>query len=190
MNASNQPSTSYDDVPYPDFVHPKTNPDCIHAIARLLGMPPTDVARGRVLELACGQGGNLISLASCFPDAEFLGIDLSARHIEAGRDRITRLGIPNIKLETLSITDLSDDVGEFNTIIAQGVYSWVPDDVREAILTICHKHLAPHGVAFIGYNTYPGWHQKQMVREMMQYHTLGIENAQKRVRLLRNCSSR
>ena len=28
----------------------------------------------------------------------------------------------------------------------------------------------PHGVAYVSYNTYPGWHMREMVRHMMRYH--------------------
>ena len=44
------------------------------------------------------------------------------------------------------------------------------------MLKICAQNLLPHGVAIVSYNTYPGWHQRQMVREMMLYHTRGIED--------------
>jgi methyltransferase-like protein len=46
----------------------------------------------------------------------------------------------------------------------------VPAKVRDKILSICQHNLAPQGVAYVSYNTLPGWHLRAPVREMMLYH--------------------
>jgi len=58
-------------------------------------------------------------------------------------------------------------MGEFDFIICHGVYSWVPDEVQEAILAACGRLLSPTGVAYVGYNTYPGWRAKEIGRGAM-----------------------
>jgi len=78
--------------------------------------------------------------------------------------------VKNLELRHMSITDVGDDFGEFDYIIAHGVFSWVPRAVQEKILEICGKHLSPNGVAYISYNTYPGWHMRGMIRDMMNIH--------------------
>ncbi len=170
--------TSYEAVPYPDFVHPRTNPDSIAAMARLFGAdaPSPLLEPCRVLELGCGQGGNLISLASLYPESQFLGIDLSPGHIAAGRAAVGHLMFDNIELKQGDLANfpsgfdgLTSDT-RFDYILVHGVYSWVPDDVREQVLRICHDHLSNRGIALISYNTLPGWHTKGMVREIVQYH--------------------
>jgi len=50
------------------------------------------------------------------------------------------------------------------------VYSWVPPAVQDQLLAICQAHLAPQGVAYVSYNTYPGCHIRDMVRDMMRFH--------------------
>jgi hypothetical protein len=35
---------------------------------------------------------------------------------------------------------------------------------------VCSRHLAPDGVGYISYNTYPGWHLRGMIRDMMCHH--------------------
>jgi hypothetical protein len=47
------------------------------------------------------------------------------------------------------------------------VYSWVPHEVQNVILAACGKLLSPSGVAYVGYNTYPGWKAKEIVRDAM-----------------------
>jgi methyltransferase-like protein len=53
--------------------------------------------------------------------------------------------------------------------------------LREALLQLVSDALAPTGVAFISYNVFPGWRIAGMVREMLRYHTLGIDDLTARV---------
>ena len=142
-----------------------------YTIARLFGLEATDFRTARVLELGCASGGNLIPLAAIYPDAEFLGIDLSARQIEQGIKDIDAIGLSNIRLQHYSIMDIDETLGKFDYIITHGVYSWVPDEVQDKILNICHQNLMANGIAYISYNTLPGWNAVKSVREMMLYHT-------------------
>jgi len=166
---------AYDAVPYPDFVHPRTDPDSIASMARLHGFIAADPRNSRILELGCGQGGNLISLASMYPESRCVGIDLSAGHIASGKSTIDRLGLTNIRLRAGDVCNFPfDDLdveGEstFDFILVHGVYSWVPEEVRRHLLRIARNHLSPRGVAFFSYNTYPGWHSKGLVRDMVRY---------------------
>src|SRR4051812_41655243 len=141
-------------------------------------MSPAPVDRCRVLELGCAGGGNLLPMAETLPQSTFFGIDLSPVQIGHGQRIIRALGLTNLRLEAMSILDVPEDFGEFDYIIAHGVYSWVPPAVQQKILDLCAAHLAPQGVAYLSYNTYPGWHLRQMAREMMLYHVAGIESPQ------------
>ena len=62
---------------------------------------------------------------------------------------------------------LAGDVprGQFDYIIAHGFYSWVPSDVRAHMWRVLKGHLAPHGVAYISFNTLPGYHLNLIARE-------------------------
>src|SRR5262249_37832855 len=95
------------------------------------------------------------------------------------------LGLHNLVLQQIDILDFPRDAGEFDYIIAHGIYSWVPEVVRDKVLGICKAHLAPHGVAFVSYNTYPGWRIRQMMREMMQYHAAAFADPQEQIRQAR-----
>jgi methyltransferase-like protein/SAM-dependent methyltransferase len=164
-------TTSYDEVPYPSFPLAQTHPDRLATLATLFGMSVPPVERCRVLELGCADGGNLIAMAEGLPEGRFLGIDFSGRQIATGRANLEAVGLTNVELRHASILDLGDDLGSFDYIICHGVYSWVPRPVQDKILAICRRHLDPCGVAYISYNTYPGWHAREAVRRMMRYHT-------------------
>jgi SAM-dependent methyltransferase len=164
-------STDYDAVPYPSFSYPQSHPDRLATLATLFGMPPPPVDRCRVLEIGCASGGNLIPMAEGLPGSEFVGIDLSARQVATGQAAVEDLGLKNIRLRRLDILDVTPDLGRFDYVIAHGVYSWVPAPVRHKLLDLCGELLAPHGIAYVSYNTFPGWHARESVREMVQYHT-------------------
>ncbi len=174
--------TSYDVIAYPSYTHPQTHPDRLAVIGRLFGLEPASVNRCRVLELGCGNGSNLIPMACGFSESEFVGIDLAGQPIAQGRQAIRELGLKNVTLLHGSVTEFAADQGTFDYIIAHGLFSWVPPHVREAVLALCRKHLAPHGIAFISYNALPGSHLRTMLREMMLFHVRGFESPPERVR--------
>src|SRR5262249_13837100 len=81
-----------------------------------------------------------------------------------------RLGLQNLDLLAMSIMDVDQRLGTFDYIVCHGVYSWVPEPVRDKILAICGELLAPDGIAYVSYNTYPGWHARGLIRDLISYH--------------------
>lgn len=175
----------YDEVLYNNCAILHSHPNRLAVMASLLGLEPAPVERCRVLELGCGDGTNLIPMAHALPESRFLGVDLAGLPVAKGRDMIKELGLHNIALERMDILDFPKDAGKFDYIIAHGIYSWVPEPVRDKILEITGAHLASHGVAYVSYNTYPGWRIRQMMREMMQYHTAECSDALQKIRQAR-----
>jgi methyltransferase-like protein len=90
-----------------------------------------------------------------------------------------------VELLHKSILDVGRDDGVFDYIICHGVYSWVPSQVQDKILEICDRNLAPNGVAYVSYNTYPGWFLRGMVRRMMCYHARQFQDPQTQVQQAR-----
>ncbi|HYP53510.1 MAG TPA: class I SAM-dependent methyltransferase, partial [Pyrinomonadaceae bacterium] len=173
--------SGYDEILYEGYAFPQTHPDRLATVATLAGMRPAPVARCRVLELGCGDGGNLIPMALTLPESEFVGIDLGARHIEKGAELVSRLGLKNVSLRRADVLDVGEEFGRFDYVIAHGFFSWVPPEPREKALAVCRANLAPHGVAFVSYNTKPGFHIRRMLREMMLFHTRHATTARERI---------
>jgi methyltransferase-like protein/SAM-dependent methyltransferase len=144
-------------------------------------MSPQPIDRCTVLELGCADGGNLITMAELLPGSTLLGVDLSARQIAQGEQTLRALGLENVILRKASILDLPNDLGPFDYILCHGVYSWVPANVREQILRFCRQNLAEQGVAYLSYNTYPGWHGREAVRRMMRFHVRNTKNPQEAI---------
>ncbi len=174
-------STSYDQIPYPSLPFAQTHPDRLATLAALFGMKPPPLAGCRVLEIGCASGGNLIPFAEQIPGVECVGVDLSARQIAEGQRIVDSLGYQGIRLVAGSVEDIDASFGQFDYILCHGVYSWVPGSVQEAILHVCRERLQPEGIAYISYNTLPGWRMRGMIRDLMRHHALGFPSPQQQV---------
>lgn len=181
MRTPSQRRSSYDDVPYESSSFPQTHPDRLATLARLFGLTPAPVDRCRVLELGCAMGANLVPMAFNLPGSEFVGVDSSEREVVVARESVAALGLTNVRIEHASILDVDRGWGEFDYLICHGVYSWVPEPVQEKILAIAATNLAPHGIAFVSYNTFPGWHMRGAIRHMMGYHASQFEGIPERI---------
>ncbi len=174
-------SISYDQVPYNSSPFRQTHPCHLATMGILFGMELPRVSTCRVLELGCAAGGNLIPMAQDLPEGEFVGIDLSARQIGDGQQQIQQLGLPNIRLTNQSIMDVDEGWGQFDYVLCHGVFSWVPSDVQRKILDIGRQNLRPNGIQYVSYNTYPGWHLRAVVRDMMRYHVATMTQPQTKI---------
>ena len=175
----------YDRLPYPSMPFADTQPSRLAALATLFGLDPPGIADANVLELGCAAGGNIIPLAARFPRSRFTGIDLSRRHIDDGRLRAAALGLTNVSLEQADLATLDLSGQRFDYIICNGVFSWVPQPVQEAIFRLCREALSPEGVATISYNVLPGWHMRMVIRDLCLYHAGTEGTPQHRVALAR-----
>jgi methyltransferase-like protein/SAM-dependent methyltransferase len=134
-----------------------------------------------VLELGCASAGNLIPMAFNLPRSEFVGVDLSRHQVDDANAVIRRLGLTNIRVEHASILEVDASWGDFDYILCHGVFSWVERDVQDRIFEIARDRLTPAGVAYVSYNTYPGWHLRESVRHMMRYHAGQFDTAPEQV---------
>jgi methyltransferase-like protein/cyclopropane fatty-acyl-phospholipid synthase-like methyltransferase len=172
------PSEKHADLPYSDSIFNQSNPDKMAALATLQGVKATPVERARVLELGCGNGSNLISIASNLPGGQFVGVELTEAKAAEAKARVAEFGLKNVEIKHFADFELPAHVGEFDYIIANGIFSWVSTELQEKILQVCQKHLTEKGIACISYNTYPGWHFRGAVRGMVQYYTNNISEPQ------------
>ncbi|HEX3623896.1 MAG TPA: class I SAM-dependent methyltransferase [Verrucomicrobiae bacterium] len=179
------PVTEYDKFAYPSAVYGQTHPDRLSVIAMLMGLPAANIERARVLELGCGDGNNIIAMACTLPNSKFYGLDLAGEPIRRGKELVAALDLKNVTLRQMNLLEAPGDLGTFDYIIAHGLYSWVPESVREKILALCHDHLAENGVAYISYNAYPGNHIRDLARRIMQFHVRQFSEPPEQIRQAR-----
>lgn len=171
----------YDRTQYTSNAFYYSSPGHLRATAHLYGVETVPIEKARVLELGCAAGGNLLPFVLAYPEALATGIDLSPLQIEQGQKFVRDLGIKNLDLRAMSLTEIDTGFGEFDYIIVHGVFSWVPPEVRQAILRICRENLSPKGLAYISYNTYPGWKAGDIVRDAMLLHSHSASTDQEKL---------
>ncbi len=175
-------SNSYDIVRYPSWPVYNTHPARLGVVNALFGLPFVPFAGRRVLEIGCGNGVNLMSMAIGAPGAEFVGIDLAEKPIAYGRALAEAAGLTNVHLNAEDVRSAGAGMGLFDYIICHGVYAWVPPPVRDAIMALIGATLGENGVAFLSYNADPGCRIRQILRDLMLDHVSGADEPEERVK--------
>lgn len=174
----------YDETPYVDHVFEQLDLSRLLGMARLFQLGPDahHLDEVRVLDLACASGKHLRQQAALYPDVQFTGVDFSSAEIEIGQKAIVESGATNVELINADLREFEVTPGDYDVVICHGAFSWVPDDVKERIFEVSRTALKRHGVAVIAYLTYPGWKQREAVRELLAFRAHEIENPRERVR--------
>jgi SAM-dependent methyltransferase len=162
-------TNAYDQTPFDGAPCAPSHPDSVGAIARLFGLTAPAASACRVLELGCGAGDNLIPIAAAFPGSTFVGLDLSEVQLETGRTTSAALNLRNLSLRHADIAALPSDLGTFDFIIVQGVFSWVEPPVQEALFAAARALLTEQGVAFVSYLALPGASAGQALSETLKW---------------------
>ncbi len=146
---------------YPAMSHPSADPAVNVVAARLAGLEPANPANARILEIGCGTGHHLLPLAKRWPRSEFLGVDFSEKAISLACQRAETAELGNARFYPASILGFESGEPGFDFIIAHGVFSWVPDDVKIGLLRFLRGNLAPSGLAVVSFNVKAGWRERQ-----------------------------
>ena len=183
---------NYDRLPYLKLAFPQTHPDLLAVMGRLFGMQTSPADNCRVLELGCASGTNLLQMAYYLPNSSFLGVDLSQVQIAEAKETAAQLELTNVDFQHRNIMEIDESFGKFDYIVCHGVFSWVPPDVQDRIMTIARENLSENGIAYLSYNVYPGWYSLRSIRELMLFHGGHFEDPDQRLRqaksILKLCS--
>lgn len=177
--------TIYKELGYKSYPFPFTTPAYLEAYGTLVGLKPPTAKTARVLELGATYGGNIISQAAHNPEATFVGIELSQDQVEKGNKIIEDAKLDNVSLVQGDILNFDESMGTFDYIIAHGFYSWISDEMKDKLLDIISNHLADNGIAYVSYNTYPGWHTMEEVRQLMLFANRGHDESTHKEKVLR-----
>ena len=178
-------TNAYDLIRYPSLPFWRTYPAGLAALAALYGKPFAPLAGARVLEIGCGEGVNLLNIALWAPTAECVGVDLAQAPIAIAEASAEAAGLANVRFHVQDILDMDDRLGAFDYVIANGVYAWVPDAVREKLMRVVGGLLSPNGLAFISYNAYPGCRLRLVLRDLLLDATRGLVEPDEKLRVSR-----
>ncbi|SUU38411.1 cyclopropane fatty acyl phospholipid synthase [Actinobacillus seminis] len=174
MAITHQAPNEYDRIPYRSKGFYRSSPVRMATVGTLFGLESIQMKKARILELGCSYGGNIIPFAVNFPQSKVVGVDLSKVQVDEGNRIIAEMGLKNIELKAMNMLDIDEKFGEFDFIICHGVFSWVPDIVKEHILKIVKTNLASNGLAYVSYNTYPGWKLNDILKDGMRFRVQSL----------------
>ena len=132
---------------------------------------------GRVLEVACGTGRNLVAIGRHYPEARLFGFDISTEMLTTARGSIEKAGMGRrARLAEGDACDFDPEAlfGEeaFDRIVLSYSLSMIPDwkgAVAEAL-----AHLAPGGelhiVDFGDQARLPAWFRRMLVAWLEKFH--------------------
>ena len=147
----------YSERSYPALSHPVTDPARLAVTARIGGLQRLPLPEAcRVIEFGCASGHNLLPLAARYPESQFTGLDYSESAIRSAREAARAAGLENVLFEVADLEHWRPS-HPCDYLIAHGVFSWVPDEVKARVLDLCVQVLSESGVACVSYNTLPGW---------------------------------
>lgn len=101
----------------------------------------------RILDAGCGTGVGTEYLVHLNPQAQVVGIDLSAGALAVAKERCQRSGANRVEFHHLSLYDVGQLPGEFDLINCVGVLHHLPDPIR-GIQSLAPK-LAPGGLMHV-----------------------------------------
>ena len=166
-------TTAYDEVRYSNFPYAQTHPDRLRDgrdPARARAARPVHRARAgdrlRRRRQPAGDGGG----DAGHPRASGWISPPTADRRRAAR-RSPRSGSTNVEFRQGDVRELTNgQLGEFDYIVAHGVYGWIPEEARDALLATIKASLAPDGIAYVSFNAQPGGYFRRMLRDAGLWH--------------------
>jgi SAM-dependent methyltransferase len=168
------------DIGYPNAFNREMTPTWLAMTALLMGHRPPDLTkRFRYADLGCGNGATAITVAATCSDAEVWGYDFNPAHVESARRLAAQAGLDNATFVETSFADLARhadrDLPEFDFMVCHGVLSWISPANRHSVIELIGRRLRPGGLAYLGYNTTPGWAAMLPIRALMRMLVLGCQ---------------
>jgi SAM-dependent methyltransferase len=123
------------------------------------------------LELGFGQGLS-INIHAAAHDGEFWGTDFNPTQAAHARALADASG-SGARLLDDSFSELTAraDLPEFDVIALHGVWSWISEENRRAVVALIRRKLRVGGIAYVSYNCLPGWAPAMPLRHIMTLHS-------------------
>jgi len=97
-----------------------------------------------ILDIACGSGVNIIELSKLYKGIDYVGVDISKKALDLGKEYISKSGIENIQLFEANLYSLDNLLNEkFDvTLFIQTLFAMEdPFDVLNIIINHTKKYL-------------------------------------------------
>jgi SAM-dependent methyltransferase len=116
-------------------------------------------------DIACGTGLMMLDYAKEFPEAKFIGYDLSATSVGLVNKTLDAEKVTNARAHEQNIMAL-EQASEFDYIVSWGTVHHLPDPRRG--VAVLSRALKPGGILRLGVYGYYGNWERRIQREMMR----------------------
>lgn len=164
MHRSEDPRTGADSA---HGYHRHLNPAELRLAALAAGYAPTRGDDFSYLELGFGQGVS-VGFHAAATTGTYWGTDANPGHAERARALAAASGAQaHLSDDAFWEFAVRSDLPDFDYIALHGVWSWITDESRDVIVDLIRRKLKPGGIAYVSYNTAPGWAPYVPVRQLM-----------------------
>ncbi len=124
-------------------------------LPELNGLKDVLDAGGTVLEVGCGTGRHLVQIATAFPNARSVGVDIDPTGMEAATKAVDKAGIADrVRLVTGRVEDAAPDASVAAVVMIEVLHEIAPD-IRPSVIEACYRVLQENGWLLIIDETYP-----------------------------------
>ncbi|CAH0300245.1 class I SAM-dependent methyltransferase [Roseomonas sp. CECT 9278] len=169
------------DVRYVAAFDPVVSPARLHLAATLAGAAwaPRDRERLSVLDIGCGRGLTPIILAAANPGWQVTGLDLQPAHVAEAEDIAADAGLDNARFIEADLAGFDEAraarlLPAADIVLCHGVWTWVPDVVREGIVALLRACVKPGGIVVMGYNALPAQAPYIVLQRLLQDAVRGV----------------
>lgn len=128
-------------------------------------------ARGTACELGFGQGVS-VNIHAAASSTRWFGNDFNPAQAAFAQELAGVAGAgAQLSDESFEQFCQRDDLPDFDYIALHGIWSWVSEENRALIVDFLHRKLKVGGVAYISYNTQPGWAAMMPLRDLLSEHS-------------------
>lgn len=140
---------------------------------------PADRERLTVIDIGCGRGLTVLVLAAANPDWDVIGLDLQPVHVAEARALAAEAGLTNARFIEADLAELDEAASgrllpEVDIVLCNGVWTWVPDPVRQGIVRLLKSRVKPGGLVLMGYNSLPGFADCIVLQRLLMEAVRGI----------------
>ena len=123
------------------------------------------------LELGFGQGLSL-NINAATSSGSYYGTDFNPSQA-AYAARLAGASGRDVKIFDQSFEEFAkrDDLPQFDIIALHGIWSWIAQTGRDAILDIVLNRLKPGGILYVSYNVTPGWSPAWPLRHLLNEYS-------------------
>ena len=160
------------DMPYTAGYHRELSPSFQQYVLLQQGISPPHEPDGGFdyFEMGIGRGFSLNVHALTHLLGRFWGNDFNPEHVNFAQSLAEASGAP-LRLFEDSFEDLlKRDLPDFDYISLHGVWSWISEGNRLAIVEFLRRKLKVGGVAMVSYNALPGLASSMPLRHLMSHH--------------------